>query len=124
MLSQPAARSYDAEVAPCRLEGVQRELQFLAAVRSRHDGAYARLALRDGRESDALRKNAFFKQAVRQGHRTRPLPHDHGRNRALAGARIESQRLEAALEEPGVLPQPLDELRFLLEDLDRGQARG
>ena len=73
---------------------------------------------------DALREHARFEQVIRQLHRQRSVADDDRRDRALAEAGIEAERVQARLEEPGVVPQPLDDLRFLLEDVDRREARG
>ena len=52
----------------------------------------------------------------------RPLPDDDRGDGALAGAGIEAERLQAGLEEPGVLPEPLHPLRLGLEHVERCQA--
>ena len=109
---------------PTLREHVERELQLVARVRGRDDGADARLVARDGRKRDALREDALLEQPVRQLHRQRALADDHRRDRALAQAGVEAERLQAGLEEPRVLPQPLDDLRLLLEHVERRDARG
>ena len=49
--------------------------------------------------------------------------HDRS-DRRLADARVEAQLLKRRLEELRVVPQPLDALGLVLEDVDRGNARG
>ena len=93
-------------------------------MRRRHERADARFVARDGRKRDALREHAFLKQPIRQLHRKGALTRDHRRDRTLAEAGVESERFEPFLEEPRVLPEPIDDLRFLLQHVDRGDAGG
>ena len=53
------------------------------------------LSLRHGREADALGEHALLEQPIGQRHRERRLADDHRRDRALAGARVEAERLRA-----------------------------
>ena len=47
------------------------------------------------------------------------VAHHHRRDRRLADARVEAEPGQLALEPARVRPEPLDELRLLLEDADR-----
>src|SRR5207249_5971463 len=105
-----ASSMYDSELAADFRERVERELQLVAGVRGGDDRADASLVARDGRIADPLCEDAFLKQPVRQLHRERPLAGDDRRNGTLAQAGVEAQRLQAGLEEPRVLPEPIDDV--------------
>ena len=61
--------------------------------------------------------------AVERLRRGRLAQDDRGDGR-LRDARVEAQVLEALLEEARVRPEPLDALRLVLQDVDRGEAGG
>ena len=63
-------------------------------------------------------------QPIGQLHRQRAVADDDRRDRALAEAGVEAERLQARLEEARVLPQPLDELRLLSSTSSARDARG
>ena len=69
-------------------------------------------------------KTPSCEQAVRQLHRQRAVADDDRGDRAFAQAGVEAERLQSGLEEPRVLPQPVDDLRFLLQHVQRRDARG
>src|SRR5207245_1263934 len=105
-------------------EGVERELQLFARMRRRHDRANPRLVSRNRRKSDSLRENAFFEQSVRQLHRQRGVTDDHRRDRTLAEAGVEAERLQPCLEKSSVLPESIDQLWLLEEHINRRNAGG
>src|SRR5690606_2474389 len=109
----PPADLYEPELLSDLREGVERVLQVLPRVRRRDDGADARLVAGDGREGDPLREHPLLEEPVRQRHRLRAVAGDDRRDRALADPRVEPEALQAGLEEPRVLPEPLHDLRFL-----------
>src|SRR5699024_1521035 len=116
--------SDDAEFAADLAEDVERELQFLARVRCRDDGPDAGLVAGDGGKGKALREDPFFEQAVRQLHRQRALAGGDRRERALADSGVEAELLQTGLEEARVLPEAIDDLRFLLQDVEGGDTGG
>ena len=67
---------------------------------------------------DALREDALLEQPIRQLHRQRAVADDDRRDRALADAGVEAERLQARLEEARVLPEPVDDLRLLQQQVD------
>jgi hypothetical protein len=114
----------DAEFRAHLLELIQRELQILARVGGGHDRADARLAARNGWKTEPLREHAFVEQAVRQLHRERRFTGDHRRDRAFAQTGVEPELGQTFLEEPGVVPQSIDQLRLFEEHVHSGAARG
>src|SRR5262249_28027652 len=111
------------ELSPYLSKDVQRELKFLAGVRSRDNRPDPGPVARHRRERDALREHTFLEQPVRELHGKGALADDDRRHGAFAEPGVEAQHLEAGLEEPCVLPEPLDDLGFLLEDVQRREAR-
>ena len=105
-------------------EHVECELQILARMRGGDDGPHARFVARDGRKRDALREDAGLEQPIRQRHRRGAVADEDRRDRALADAGVEAQRRQARLEETRVVPQPIDELRLVEQDVDRRNAGG
>ena len=79
------------------------------------DRPHPGLVARDRWEPDALREDALLEQSIRQRHRATGLAGDDRRDRAFAHAGVEAQLLKALLEESGVLPELLDQLRFVLQ---------
>src|SRR5258705_10951104 len=91
-------------------------------MRGSDDRAHARLVPCNRGKTDSLREDAFPEQRVRELHGQRRIAHDDRRDRTLARARVEAERLEAALEDARVLPEALDELRLAFEHVDRGEG--
>ena len=65
------------------LEDIQCFLKIGARVRGGDDRANAAFVARDGREGDALGKNAGGEQPIRELHGPRALADDHRRDRRL-----------------------------------------
>src|SRR3989442_10369387 len=114
----------DPELLADLAEHVERELQLVARVRRRDDRSDARLLGRYGWKRDALREHALPEEPIRQLHRERAVADDDRRDRALAQAGVEAERIEARFEEARVLPQPIDDLWLLFEHVERRDARG
>src|SRR5206468_8407670 len=87
----------DSELPPNLAEHVERELELLARMNSRHDRADARFVAGHSRIRNTLREHALFEQTVRQLHRQRAVADDNRRDRALAEAGIESERRKPRL---------------------------
>src|SRR4029079_16891341 len=113
----------DAQLQTDLLERIECELQLVAAMRGGDNRADARCVAGDGRKRDALREHPFCEEPVGERHRKRAVTEDDRRDRALAEAGVEPQRLEACLEEARVIPEPLDDLRFLDQYVERGNTR-
>src|SRR5262249_46969336 len=82
-----------------------------------------RLALRHGREADSGGEHALLEQLARELVRESGLADDHGGDRRLADAGIETGRCEALLEVARVLPKTVDTLGLLLENVEGGETR-
>ena len=89
-----------------------------------HNRANPGFSLGNGRKADTLGKDAFLEEPVGETHRQRCIADDDGRDRALAGSRVEPQRAQPALEECRVLPELLHPLRLGLEHFEGGDAGG
>ena len=87
-------------------------------MRRGHDRADARPVPRYGRKRNALREDAVGEEPIRQRHRQRAVPDDHRCDRALADAGVEAELDEPLLEESRVLPEAIDDLRFLQQDVE------
>ena len=68
----------------------------------------------DGRDGE----DALLEEALRESKGLGLATDENGNNRALGGADLESDRLEAFMHLAGVLPEHLDTLRFGLHDLE------
>src|SRR5213594_1058257 len=110
------------QFAPHFAETIQGELEILPAVGGGDDGPNAGLPARNGREPDSLSEYARLEQPVRKLHSLGSLADDNRGNGAFARPGVEAARLETALEEAGVVPQAIDQLRLGLEDLKGREA--
>src|SRR5436305_1525378 len=93
-----------------------------------HDGADTGFALGDCREGNACSHHSFFEQLAAELHRQASLADDDGGNRRLARRRIfsadvETESAQLLLEEAGILPKFVDQLRFLFENIEGGDTR-
>jgi len=68
----------------------------------------------DGRDGE----DALLEEALRESKGLGLATDENGNNRALGGADLESDRLEAFMHLAGVLPEHLDTFRFGLHDLE------
>ena len=73
---------------------------------------------------DALREDAFLEQPSDSFIASAPSPTMTGVIGLSLSPVLKPERLQSGLEEPRVLPQPLDDLRLLLEHVERRDARG
>src|SRR6476469_6545841 len=115
-------RSNQSEALACLAESLQRAIQFVARMRSSHDGPHARFAFRHRRESDSRGQNPFLEQGSRKLMGAFRLAGHYRRDRSLAAASIEACGREALFEVARIVPQVLDALRLLLEHVEGGQA--
>ena len=120
--SRPPQMSRSSRPTVC--ERIEAGLEIVARVLAGHDRAHAGLAQRDGREDDRRGEDAALEQPGRELLRLRLVAGDDRRDRRLADAGVEAELLQARLEEAGVVPQPLDALRLVLQHVDGGDARG
>ena len=63
-------------------------------------------------ESRSLRKYAFFEELIGKRHSQCRIANDDGGDGTFAGPGVEAKRLEPALEETGVLPQLVHQIRL------------
>ena len=82
-------------------------------MRGGDDCADARLVARHGRKPDALREHAVLEQASDSFIASAASPTMTGVIGLSLRPVLKPSALQTGLEEPRVLPQPLDELRFL-----------
>src|SRR6185369_1149441 len=102
-------------------------IQLFARVGSSHDGADTSLAFGDGWEGDAGSEHTVGEKLARELHRRLAVTDDDGRDGRLAGgcvlaADVEAQQAELLLEELSVLPELFHPLRFVLQDVEGGDA--
>ena len=91
-------------------EGIDRAIELLARMRGADLGADARLSLRDDREEEADRIDAFLQQALGEALGQRCVVEHHGTDRMHAVADVEPGIDHAGTEMGGVLAQSFAQL--------------
>src|SRR5277367_897924 len=108
------------------LEGL---IDFGAGVFAGHDGADAGLALGDGGEGDAGGHDAGVEEGAAKVHGTATIADDDGGDGGFAlwggvAAYIEAGVGELLLEVDGVVPEALDAVGLVFENVEGGDAGG
>src|SRR5580698_1548692 len=92
-----------------------------------HDGADTCFAFGNRGEGDAGGHQSLLEEGFREVHRQAAIAGDDWRDGSFAGGRgdsadIEAEPAEFRLEVAGVVPETVDALRLLLEEIEGGDA--